>query len=310
MTEHRAVSTAADRGFWFVLAAAICWGTTGTAQAFAPEGATPLAVGAMRLWIGGAALLLLAVGRRKLRLTGWPLAATIVAIGTIAGYQLFFFAGVARTGVAVGTVVGIGSAPIMAGLLGLLLRGEMPGRRWMLATLLAVAGCTLLLAAGAEIEVDTPGVILAIGAGASYALYTIASKDLLRVQPPDAVTAVTFFGGALVMAPLLFFVDLSWVLQPQGLMVALHLGLVTTALAYTLYIRGLMSLPAATAVTVALAEPLTAALLGVGLLGERLTLPALIGMSLIFAGLVVLAVGDPRRRTSVVSARTTPATRR
>lgn len=310
MTEHRSVLIAADRGFWFVLAAAICWGTTGTAQAFAPEGATPLAVGAMRLWIGGTALLLLAVGRRKLRLTGWPLAATIVAIGTIAGYQLFFFAGVARTGVAVGTVVGIGSAPIMAGLLGLLLRGEMPGRRWMLATLLAVAGCTLLLAAGAEIEVDTPGVILAIGAGASYALYTIASKDLLRVQPPDAVTAVSFFGGALVMAPLLFFVDLSWVLQPQGLVVALHLGLVTTALAYTLYIRGLMSLPAATAVTVALAEPLTAALLGVGLLGERLTLPALIGMALIFAGLVVLAVGDPRRRASVLSARTTPATRR
>ncbi len=308
MAEPRTGQIAATRGFWFVLAAAICWGTTGTAQALAPEGAVPLAVGAMRLWIGGVALLLFALARRHLRLQGWPLSATIVAIGTIAGYQLFFFAGVARTGVAVGTVVGIGSAPIMAGLLGLLLLGEKPGRRWILATLLAVAGATLLLAAGAEIEVDPPGIILAIGAGAAYALYTIASKDLLRVQPPDAVTAVAFFGGALLMTPLLFFVDLSWVLQPRGLAVVLHLGLITTALAYTLYIRGLMSLRAATAVTVALAEPLTAATLGIGLLGERLTLPALVGMALIFAGLVVLAVGDRRRQpvTAAAGKRFTP----
>ncbi|MCL4828460.1 MAG: EamA family transporter [Caldilinea sp.] len=301
--------TAANRGFWFVLAAAVCWGTTGTAQTFAPEGATPLAVGAMRLLVGGVALLLFAAGRQQLKLRNWPLSATVVAIGAIAGYQLFFFAGVARTGVAVGTVVGIGSAPIFAGLLGLLLLGEKPSRRWMLATLLAVAGCTLLIAAGAEIEVDPLGVILAIGAGAAYALYTIASKDLLRVQPPDAVTAVAFFGGALVMAPLLFFVDLNWLLQPQGLAVALHLGLIATALAYMLYIRGLMSLPTATAVTLALAEPLTAATLGVGLLGERLTPPAMAGMALIFVGLAVLTVNNPRRQTAAATATKTPAPR-
>lgn len=288
---------ATHRGFWLVLAAAVCWGTTGTAQTFAPEGATPLAVGATRLLIGGGALLLFALGRRILSLRNWPLSATVVAIGAIAGYQLFFFAGVARTGVAVGTVVGIGSAPIFAGLLGLLLRGERPDRRWMLATLLAVAGCTALIVSGAEIEVDPLGVILAIGAGASYALYTVASKDLLSLQPPDAVTAVAFFGGALVMAPLLFFVDLKWTLQPQGMMVALHLGLIATALAYMLYIRGLVMLPSATAVTVALAEPLTAATLGIGLLGEQLTLPALTGMALVFAGLVVIAMGRGSQRS-------------
>lgn len=284
-------STNLDRGFWYVLAAAICWGTTGTAQAFAPEGATPLAIGALRLLIGGSALLCFALVRRQLRPHGWPPAATATAIGTIAGYQIFFFAGVARTGVAVGTVVAIGSAPILAGLLGMLLLGERPNRRWLLSTVLAVAGCTFLLGAGGDLQVDALGVMLAIGAGAAYALYTIASKDLLRVQPPDAVTAVAFFGGALVLAPLLFFVDVSWLAQPRGLLVVLQLGLIATALAYMLYIRGLLTLPTATAVTVALAEPLTAATLGVLLLGEQLTAPAQVGMALIFAGLAVLAVG-------------------
>lgn len=299
---------AGSSGFWLVLAAAICWGTTGTAQAFAPEGATPLAVGAMRLLIGGSALLFFALARRQLRRQGWPLPATLTAIGTIAGYQLFFFAGVARTGVAVGTVVGIGSAPVIAGLLGLLLLGEKPRRRWLAATALAVAGVALLLTTGSAVEVDPLGVLLAIGAGASYALYTIASKDLLRVQPADAVTAVTFFGAALAMAPLLGFVDVTWLLQPRGAAVALHLGLVATALAYMLYIRGLTRLPAATAVTVALAEPLTAATLGIVVLGERVALPTLSGMALIVAGLAVLALGTMQRSSQMAhSAEKRPA---
>ncbi|HQY90962.1 EamA family transporter [Caldilinea sp.] len=304
------ISPAVNRGFWLVLAAAFCWGTTGTAQAFAPAGATPLAIGALRLLVGGSALLCFAVGRRQLHWQGWPFAATAIAIGAIAGYQLFFFAGVARTGVAVGTVVAIGSAPMLAGLMGLALLGERFTRRWLLSTLLAVAGCTLLIATGGDLRLDGVGVLLAIGAGAAYSLYTIACKELLRVQPPDAVTAVAFFGGALLLAPLLFFVDLTWLAQPRGVIVALQLGLVATALAYMLFIRGLMMLPSATAVTLALAEPLTAATLGVLVLGEQLTLPALGGMALIFAGLFVLSVGVRRQPPALAAARQASASTR
>ena len=92
------------------------------------------------------------------------------------------------------------------------------------------------------------------------------------------------------MGPLLFFVDLSWLAQPSGLLVALHLGIVTTALAYILYIRALLTVTSATAVTLALMEPLTAATLGVVVLGERLTVPAIIGIALLLAGLLVLTI--------------------
>ena len=279
-----------NRGTWMVLAAGVLWGTTGTAQAFAPAGASPLAVGAVRLAIGGTALLLLALVRRQLRPQGWPWRPTLMLVSTIALYQVCFFAAVARTGVAVGTVVAIGSAPMLAGLLGLLLLGERPTRRWLLATALAVAGCTLLIATGDELQIDAIGVLLALGAGASYALYTIASRELLACQPPDAVTAVAFFGGALLLAPLLFFVDLAWLLEPRGLLVALHLGLVTTALSYILYIRALLTVPTATAVTLALMEPLTAAALGVLVLGARLTAPAIVGIALLLAGLLILTI--------------------
>lgn len=283
-------SKSSSSGVWMVLLAGFLWGTTGTAQAFAPAGATPLAVGAVRLAVGGSALLIMALIRRKLRLRGWPLRPTLLLVSMIALYQVTFFAAVARTGVAVGTVVAIGSAPMLAGLLGLFLLGERPTRRWLLATVLAVAGCTLLIATGAELHVDAIGVLLALGAGASYALYTIASRDLLRVQPPDAVTAVAFFGGAILLAPLLFFVDLTWLAEARGALVALHLGIITTAVSYIFYMRGLMTVPTATAVTLALMEPLTAATLGVLVLGEPITVPALSGMILILAGLLVLTM--------------------
>jgi DME family drug/metabolite transporter len=278
------------RGAWLVLAAAACWGTTGTAQAFAPESATPLAVGAVRLAVGGTALLLLALGRRQLHRGGWRFWPTAFAIAGIALYQICFFAAVRATGVAAGTVVAIGSAPILAGLIGLIFLGERPTLRWMVATAFAIAGCTLLVTGGGALTINPVGILLALGAGGSYAAYSAASKNLLRDHSPDAVNAVAFFGGALLLAPLLLLVDLSWLATPRGVAVALELGLVATALAYVLYLRGLSLIPTATAVTLALMEPLVAATLGIVVLGERLTPVAWVGIALLLAGLAILTV--------------------
>lgn len=283
-------------GVWLVLAAAVLWGTTGTAQALAPPGAGPAAIGAARQAVGGVALLAFALSRQAFARSGrWPLWPLMIAAACMAAYQLFFFAGVARTGVAVGTIVGIGSAPILAGAIGFLALGERPGRRWAIATLLAVAGCGLLIAAGRSIHVDPSGLLLATGAGAAYASFTVASKDLLEHKPPEAVMAVIFCLGALLLTPLFFTTDFSWLAQPGGLGVALHLGLVTVALAYSLFARGLSQVPVATAATLTLAEPLTAGTLGVFLLGERLTFMAGLGILLIFAGLVLVTF---RQRTA------------
>jgi DME family drug/metabolite transporter len=282
---------------WMILAAGVLWGTTGTAQALAPSGAQPLTVGALRLAIGGLTLLGLALGRRAFVGGGrWPLRSTLAAGLLTALYQLTFFAAVAKTGVAVGTIVGIGSAPVAGGILGRLLHGEVLTRRWLLATTLAVAGCTLLaLSGGGTVRIDPLGIALALGAGASYAGYTLAVKNLLPGRSPDAVMAAVFCLGALLLSPFLFTGELAWLLQPRGLAVALHLGVFATALAYWFFARGLASVPVSTAVTLSLAEPLTAALLGVTLLSEELTPLALGGIVLIFSGLVVL-VWKGRRR--------------
>ena len=278
-------------GILLILLAAVLWGTTGTSQALAPSGAHPLTVGALRLAVGGGALLLLALARGQItrscfRNPGISLLAALL----VACYQLAFFKAVATTGVAVGTMVAIGSGPLFAGLFSLLFHAERPDRRWLIATTLAVIGLLVLFipAPGSVTQVKTTGVLLALAAGASYAGYTLAIKRLLPGNSSDAVIAVVFTLGGLLLVPFLFSSDLGWAVTPGGLFVILHLGLVATALAYLLFARGLRSVPAVHAVTLSLAEPLTAAALGILVLREGLTLTAAIGMGLVLAGLVVL----------------------
>jgi DME family drug/metabolite transporter len=290
-----------------VLLAAVCFGTTGTAQALGP-GASPVTVGAMRIAVG--ALLLLAAqhaARRAVQhATGmgrWargPLAAG--ALG-VAAYQLCFFAAVKDTGVAVGTVVALGSAPALAGLGGWLLDRRAPGRAWAAATALACGGVALLALAGGGSEVSAPGVALAVGAGASYAAFTLASKRLLDAgHGVEPVMARMFGLGALLLLPVLVLGDLSWVATPGGAAMALWLGAVPTAIAYLLFARGLRHLPANEVATLTLGEPVTAAALGAVVLGERPGAIAVAGIALILAGLAVLAL---RRRPP---AHVTPAT--
>jgi len=280
------------RGEILVILSAILWGTTGTAQAFAPPGADPRTVGAVRLAIGGLALLLFSILRGfSFRSIRWPATGvpTIFAVASMAAYNLSFFAGVARAGVAVGTIVTIGSAPIISGILGWIFLNERPDLRWVFATLLAISGGILLVLPGVEIQVDYFGIGLALLSGLSYSIFSIASKGMLSETPPDAAMAVVFTMGAILLSPVLFITDTSWLAQPSGWFSALFLGLFSTAIAYILFARGLLTVPVAKAVTLTLAEPLTASTLGIVLLGERLTLLAALGVALIFAALVSLS---------------------
>jgi DME family drug/metabolite transporter len=96
-------------------------------------------------------------------------------------------------------------------------------------------------------------------------------------------------GAAVLLAPVLAASSPGWLASARGLTVALYLGLITVV-GYLLVGRGLRTVPAPVAVTLGLAEPLVAALLGVLVLGERLTATATAGLILIGLALAVLAV--------------------
>jgi DME family drug/metabolite transporter len=208
----------------------------------------------------------------------------------VAAYQLCFFAAVADTGVAVGTVVALGSAPVFAGVLSRITLGARLEARWAACTALAGAGVALLVTAGSRASVSPPGIALALGAGLGYATYAVAAKRQLdHGFAPERVMARTFGAGALMLLPVLVATRFEAVDSTGGVLTALYLGAVPTALAYVLFARGLRRLETAEVATITLAEPVTAAALGTIVLGQQLSPVAIAGAALVMAGLVALA---------------------
>ncbi|MEY9871461.1 DME family drug/metabolite transporter [Streptacidiphilus sp. MAP12-33] len=287
-----------------ILLASVLWGSTGTTASFAPAGARPISVGAAGLVLGGLLLLLTrrdapTLPRRCDRSERWL--CLLGALGVV-GYPVTFYPAVARAGVAVATVVALGSAPVFTGLLAWLTGQARPTVRWCLATAGAVAGCTLLvlgpdLGAGA-VPVDLLGVGFALVAGLSYAVYALVGGSLIaRGHGSDAVLGAMFGGAAVLAVPVLVATGVHWVASPRGAAVALYLGVVTTFLAYRLFGRGLRRTGAQVATTLTLAEPAVAAVLGVVVLGERLPLPSCIGLAVLAASIAALARPTRRRAT-------------
>ena len=279
---------------------AAAWGSTGTAAHFAPASASSASIGAARIAIGGSLLLIFAIARKPRRAAVRALVAggfrscvaLVLAAVAVGGYQLAFFTAVRFTGVATGTVVAIGSAPVFTGVLTLLTGGPRPGRRWLLATAAAIAGCTVLVTAGQSAGADPAGVMLALAAGLCYAAYAVTSARLISAgHPESAVMGLLFGGAAVVLVPVLAATSPGWLLSGRGLAIASYLGVVTTVLAYLLYGRGLRTVPVPVAVTLGLAEPVVAAVLGLLVLSERLSLPAIVGLALVGLALATLVGG-------------------
>ena len=271
-----------------VLFAAICFATTGTSRALGPDNATSLGVATIRFIIGAIALFAITRLARKPHATTstLPLYIWLIAGFGQAMYGATFFAAVHETGVAVGTVVALGSAPILTGVLSAVLFRSLPTRTWLMATAAAIAGMSLIVLAGNDANVSIVGIVYALGAGLGYAFFALASKRIVEAGVSSDVAMARVFGiAAIMLAPTLFFVNIDWVFTQGGISLGLWLGIVTVALAYWAYASGLKNLEPRETTMITLAEPVVATMLGALVLNERPAALAWFGIVVVIAAL-------------------------
>jgi len=258
---------------------------------------SPLLVGFFRVAIAAPCLWLAAGSMRDGRLAPalgdrWRLLVAGLAMG---GYQVCYFYGVAKTGVAVGALIAICSAPIMIIGLAALLLGEPVTATTAVALGLGVTGAALLTVGphgpGALPPGFAAGIVLALGAGLCYAVYAVLVRDVVARVPPLLVAALTFTVAALGLAPALALEPA--VAGARAWALIAYLGIVPTALAYVLYVLGMRTTPAGVSGVLALIEPLTATLLGVTFFGDRLGASGALGAALL-VGAVGLLTARPR----------------
>ena len=287
-----------------IVIASLLWGTTGTAAYFLPADVSPLATGAATMAIGGGLLFLLsargsvhAIADRSVR--GWVGA----GVAGIFIYPLAFYSSMNLAGVAIGTVISLGSAPLFAAAIEYVVDRGRISTRWALCTCIAVTG-TVLLVLGSPAEPgstqsDTPlGVLLGLLAGLSYALYTDASRRVLAAGHGSNATMGALFGlGALCLVPVLLFTGAPLVQSTSSVGITAYLALGPMFLAYLLFGAGLRTVTSSTATTITLVEPLVATVLAIAIVGERLDPLGWAGLALIMIGVIIL-VGWPVKKAS------------
>ena len=293
----------ANVGTWSVLAAAVLWGTTGTAATFAPRGSSPLAIGAAAMGIGGIALFL-GSRRAALRLitTRAGGRALWLGAGFVIAYPLAFYTSMSDAGVAIGVTLSIGSAPIAAALIERFRHGRHLSRAWAATVALAVVGAMLLGTGQANGHrgalQELTGVILALVAGCAYAGYSIAASDIIARGTGSRATVGALFGlAALVLIPILLITGSTLIASTRGILVAGYLGLIPMTLGYILFGHGLRTLAASHATALSLLEPAVAAVLADLIAHQHLSQLGWLGIGLVVAS-VLLQTRSVTRGTS------------
>jgi DME family drug/metabolite transporter len=208
-------------------------------------------------------------------------------------------------GVAVGTVISIGSAPIASAVIERVIDGHRFTQRWVLGAGVGLAGVVLLSfvkpAHAAEAGNTAVGILLGLLAGVTYALYSWAAHRTMQGGVPSRVTMGAIFGvGGLLLMPVLFLTGAPLLESWSNFSVGLYMALVPMFLGYVFFGLGLARVKASTATTLSLAEPVVAAILAVVIVGERLPAAGWIGVGLVIASLAVLTVPVRRNvRTAV-----------
>ena len=270
-------------------------------MALAPDDASVTSLGIARVALGGVILIAIAPlfggnRRRILALTKRP-GGWVMALST-AGFQPLFFGATTKTGVALSTVLTIGTMPLFTGLISRIFLKAKITTTWFIVTILAVTG--LVIRSWDQLEsIDTLGVAMAITAGLCTGCYVNGAKyELNRGGHAVELPAMAYTLSAMLLSPTLIGDDLSWVATRGGIVTALYLGLVSMALANTLQVVGLQRLSPGPTATLLLADPLTATILGVLILDESLTALATFGLLLVSVALVWQGLAQSRESNS------------
>ncbi|MEP3688897.1 MAG: EamA family transporter [Sulfitobacter dubius] len=285
-----------------ILFAAVVWGTTGTAATFAPD-VSAAAIGAAAMGVGGIAQALLA-GRGILRHRTqlWD-QRRLLAIGakSVAIYPLAFYGSMRLAGVTVGTVITIGSAPLLSALIEYLLDRRRLSLRWSIGATVGLLGMGLIcLAEGAgHVEMaggtSVPaGVFLGLIGGFTYALYSWSARKMMLQGTRSSVAMGATFGlGGLMLMPVLLLSGGPFLASWTNAAVGLYMAAVPMFLGYISFGFGLARVEASTATVITLFEPVVAAILAVLIVKERLPPLGWIGVALVIGCLAIITLPLP-----------------
>lgn len=273
---------------------ALVWGLSFFLTEICLRDLAPTTLAAARVTLAAAALLTLALlmgHRLPGRLADWGPLVLMGLINNALPFSLIMW-GQTRIDSGLASILNATTPLFTFVLAHFLTRDERMSRRGALGICLGFLGTVVLIGPGAltGFGAQSWGQVAVLGAAVCYACAGIYGRRLRHLSPLVAAAGMTS-AAAGFMLPLAAVLDRPWTAASPDAATwtaLLTLGLVSTAFAYILYFRILASAGATNVLLVTFLVPVTALLLGIGVLDETLSAEALLGMLLIFTGLAVI----------------------
>ena len=182
------------------------------------------------------------------------------------------------------------TAPSFVVVLSAILWKEPIHARKIAALFLTLLGCAMVCGVFAgELTVSLTGILLGLGSGFFYALYSIFGRYALAHYSSMTVTVWTFIFAGPASLFLVRPDDLAaFGAKPSMALTAIALVIFSTVLPYLLYTAGLSKVESGKASILASLEPVVASLTGVVVFGEPMTMMTALGVALVFGGVAIL----------------------
>ena len=287
--------TSSAMGSFLIIAAGTLWGTMGIfVRSLGAYGFDSIQISALRLCAAALCFLLLLLARRgrgfRLQLRDLPLFLGL-GVGSVGLMTCCYFAAIRMMTMSEAAIL-LYTSPIWVVLMSALFFHEKVTRRKLLALILAFGGCALVSGLGGG-ELNPLGVLVGVGSGIAYGLYSILGSVALRRYPPETVSAYTFFIAAIAVLLISRPAELvQKFAAADGLasliLLTLATGAVTAFVPFLIYTIGLNRVQASHAAILATVEPLVATVLGILVYHEQLRTATLLGIACILGAILAL----------------------
>lgn len=289
------MTNTSDRlAYIYVLLGASLWGIIGLfIDALTQAGFTALQIVTLRV-VSAAIMLIIYLAAKNPELLKIDLKDSFSFTGTgifsIVFFNWCYFTAIEEVSLSVAVIL-LYTGPAFVVIMSRIFFKEPMTNRKISALLLMVFGCALvvrLIPAGDQ-QVSWYGILVGLGSGFGYALYSIFGKHALKKYKALTVITYTFIFASAVLLPVSgITIEAQQLASTRVWMLILGLGFFPTALAYMLYTTGLSLIESGRASITAMIEPVVATLLGVFIFNELLTVYQILGILLVLTAVVLI----------------------
>ena len=276
---------------FYIIISGMLWGCMGVfSNALNQIGFTTTEASAIRLITCGIIFATVNSSKLKIHLKDiWMF--ILIGIVSILTMTVTYFESIQRSSLTLASVL-LYTAPVMVTIMSCVFFKETLNLKKIFCLTCAIIGIIMISGLDSKVKLTYAGLLYGLLSAVSYALYSIIGKLILKKYEPVTISSYAFIFAAMGSLLIINPIELSEKISNcniQGIILMFACGIITAAIPYTLYTKGLKFIPAGKASVLACVEPLTATVIGICFYGDSVGFLSAIGIFLILGSVCLLS---------------------